>query len=157
MKISLLLVGKTDNPVYNQLMADYEKRLVHYIPFSTSIIPDIKNAKNLSFSQQKVLEGERILNYLQPGDFTILLDEKGREYTSQEFALYLSKLTNNSYKRIVFIVGGAYGFSENVYEAANGKISLSKMTFSHQMARLFFIEQLYRAFTIINNEPYHHS
>jgi 23S rRNA (pseudouridine1915-N3)-methyltransferase len=156
MKIILLLVGKTDNSIYNELISEYENRLMRYIPFAVSIIPDIKKTKNFSISQQKIIEGEKILDALLPGDVCILLDERGREYSSPEFASFLSRRMSAGSKRIVFIVGGAYGFSENVYSAVRERISLSRMTFSHQMVRLFFIEQLYRAFTILNNEPYHH-
>ncbi|MDR0537477.1 MAG: 23S rRNA (pseudouridine(1915)-N(3))-methyltransferase RlmH [Tannerellaceae bacterium] len=157
MKILLLIVGKTDNPLYNKLISDYENRLEHYISFAISVIPDIKKVKNISASQQKNMEGEKIIDIIQPGDYCILLDERGKEYSSPEFASFLSKRMLSGCKRIVFIIGGPYGFGENVYAAVKDMFSLSRMTFSHQMVRLFFVEQLYRAFTIINNEPYHHN
>ncbi len=156
MKISLLVIGKTDKAWISEAVEEYSKRLVHYLPFEMVIIPDIKNTKYLSFQQQKEKEGELIINSLQPGDHCVLLDEKGKEYTSRQFATYMEKKTHTVPKRLVFIIGGPYGFSEAVYRKTSEKISLSKMTFSHQMVRLFFTEQLYRAFTIINNEPYHH-
>ena len=120
------------------------------------VIPDIKNVKNLSESQQKEKEGELILKSMQPGDYLVLLDEKGKDFTSMQFSAYIEKKMHSVPKRLVFVVGGPYGFSEAVYNAAKEKISLSKMTFSHQMIRLIFIEQIYRAMTILNNEPYHH-
>ena len=120
------------------------------------VIPDIKNVKNLSEAQQKEKEGELILKSTQPGDYLVLLDEKGKQFTSMQFASYLEKKTHTVPKRLVFVIGGPYGFSEAVYKAAAEKISLSMMTFSHQMVRLIFVEQIYRAMTILNNEPYHH-
>lgn len=155
MKIALLVVGKTDNRWLKEAIEDYNKRLTHYFPFEITTIPDIKNVKNLSEAQQKEKEGELILKNLQPGDYCVLLDEKGKEFTSVQFSVYLEKKTH-TIRRIVFIIGGPYGFSETIYKTASEKISLSKMTFSHQMIRLIFIEQLYRACTILNNEPYHH-
>ena len=136
MKIALIVIGKTDAGYFVEAINEYKNRLVHYIPFEMEVIPDIKNVKNLSESQQKEREGDLILKALQPGDYLVLLDEKGKEFTSVQFS--------------------TYGFSDAVYKAAAEKISLSKMTFSHQMIRLIFIEQLYRAMTILNNEPYHH-
>ena len=156
MQITLLTIGKTDDKRLQGLTDDYVKRLGHYIKFELVIIPDIKNSKNLSETQQKQKEGELILNRLQTSDNVILLDEKGRQYSSLEFSEVLQKQLNSGVKRIVFAIGGPYGFSEEVYQRANTKISLSKMTFSHQMVRLFFVEQLYRGFTILRNEPYHH-
>jgi len=156
MKIKLLAIGKTDNPALEQLFQLYQKRLKHYIKFELEIIPDIKNVKNLSKMQQKEKEGELILKRLQPTDLLVLLDEKGKEFRSIEFSNYMQKKMNSGIKQLVFVIGGPYGFSQNVYQKANEKISLSKMTFSHQMVRLFLIEQVYRAFTIIKNEPYHH-
>lgn len=156
MKIALVVIGKTDARYFVDAIGEYRNRLVHYIPFEMEVIPDIKNVKNLSESQQKEKEGELILKTLQPGDYLVLLDEKGKEFTSLQFAAYLEKKMHNIPKRIVFVIGGPYGFSESVYKAASEKISLSKMTFSHQMIRLIFIEQLYRAMTILNHEPYHH-
>lgn len=156
MKIKLLAIGKTDDKNLITLFESYQKRLKHYINFELKIIPDIKNVKNLSQLEQKEKEGELILKKLLPTDILVLLDEKGKEIRSVEFANYLQKKMNSGIKQLVFVIGGPYGFSENVYKKAQGKISLSKMTFSHQMIRLFVVEQLYRAFTILKNEPYHH-
>jgi len=156
MKIKLLAIGKTDDKNLQVLINTYEKRLKHYIKFELEIIPDIKNVKNLSIKLQKEKEGELILKKLQPTDSLVLLDEKGKEFRSIEFSSFLQKKMNTGVKQMVFVIGGPYGFSEKVYKKAVGKISLSKMTFSHQMIRLFFVEQLYRAFTILKNEPYHH-
>ncbi|MEZ4779501.1 MAG: 23S rRNA (pseudouridine(1915)-N(3))-methyltransferase RlmH [Flavobacteriaceae bacterium] len=156
MKITVLVIGKTDNSNLQNLLEDYTKRLSHYIPLSFEVIPDIKNAKNLTEAQQKESEGEEILKRLQPGDVLVLLDEKGKQYTSVTFASYLQKKMNSGLKNLVFAIGGPYGFSDTVYTKAQEKISLSSMTFSHQMVRLFFVEQLYRGFTILRNEPYHH-
>ena len=156
MKIKLLAIGKTDNKQLIQLIDEYQKRLKHYIKFELEIIPDIKNVKNLSEVQQKEKEGELILNKLQNTDQLLLLDDKGKEFTSIEFSKFLQKKMNSGIKQLVLVIGGPYGFSEAVYKKAQGKISLSKMTFSHQMIRLFIVEQLYRGFTILKNEPYHH-
>ena len=156
MKIKLLVIGKTDDKNLNELISIYQKRLQHYISFQLEIIPDLKNSKNLSQLQQKEKEGELILNKIQSTDQLFLLDEKGKEYRSLEFANYLQKKMNSGIKQLVFVIGGPYGFSENVYKKAMGKLSLSKMTFSHQMIRLFVVEQIYRGFTILRNEPYHH-
>lgn len=156
MKISLIVIGKTDVQYFIDAIKEYESRLKHYIPFDIQVIPDVKNVKNLSADQQKEKESELILKNLQPADYLVLLDERGKEYTSLQFASYIEKKTHTVSKRLVFVIGGPYGFSEAVYNKANEKISLSKMTFSHQMIRLIFIEQLYRAMTILNNEPYHH-
>ena len=156
MKIALIVIGKTDAGYFVEAINEYKNRLVHYIPFEMEVIPDIKNAKNLSESQQKEKEGELILKTLQPGDYLVLLDEKGKEFTSMQFSAYMERKTHTVPKRLVFVVGGPYGFNDAVYKSAAEKISLSKMTFSHQMIRLIFIEQIYRAMTILNNEPYHH-
>jgi len=156
MKIKLLTIGKTDNKELLQLIQVYQNRLKHYIKFELEIIPDIKKVKSLSENQQKIKEGELILKRLQSADELILLDEKGKEFRSIEFSKYLQKKMNSGIKQLVFVIGGPYGFSEEVYKKSKGKISLSKMTFSHQMVRLFIVEQVYRAFTIIKNEPYHH-
>ncbi|TYP98258.1 23S rRNA (pseudouridine1915-N3)-methyltransferase [Tenacibaculum adriaticum] len=156
MKIKLLAIGKTDDKNLIQLMNNYQNRLKHYIKFELEIIPDIKNVKNLSEDQQKEKEGELILSKLQNTDQLILLDDKGKHFTSMEFSQYLQKKMNSGLKQLVLVIGGPYGFSETVYKKASGKLSLSKMTFSHQMIRLFIIEQLYRGFTILKNEPYHH-
>lgn len=156
MKILLLAVGKTDDKNLIQLIDNYQNRLKHYIKFELDVIPDIKNVKNLSESQQKEKEGQLILKKLQPTDQLILLDEKGKDFTSLLFADFLQKKMNSGIKQLVFVIGGPYGFSDEVYKKSQGKISLSKMTFSHQMIRLFMVEQLYRGFTILKNEPYHH-
>lgn len=156
MNIKLIAIGKTDNKNLQLLIDEYTKRLSFYIKFDMEIIPDIKNAKNLSEIQQKQKEGELILSKTNASDFLILLDEKGKNYDSVEFSEVIQKHMNSGVKTLVFVIGGPYGFSEQVYQHAKGKISLSKMTFSHQMVRLFFTEQLYRAFTILRNEPYHH-
>lgn len=156
MNIKVIAVGKTDNAELIRLIDVYEKRLKFYINFELDIIPDIKNVKNLSEAQQKEKEGALILKKLQPTDVPILLDERGKQYSSVHFADYLQKKMNAGIKQLVFIIGGPYGFSDAVYQKAQGKISLSAMTFSHQMVRLFLIEQIYRGFTILRNEPYHH-
>lgn len=156
MNIKLLAIGKTDNKALQSLIDDYTKRLSFYIKFDLEIVPDIKNVKNLSESQQKEKEGELILSKLTPTDLLILLDENGTTFSSVGFSDYLQKKMNSGVKTLVFVIGGPYGFSDEIYQKAQGKISLSLMTFSHQMVRLFFIEQLYRGFTILKNEPYHH-
>ena len=156
MNIKLIAVGKTDNPALQQLISTYEKRLSYYINFELQLLPDIKNNKSLSEEQQKIKEGELILSYVEPSHHLILLDERGKEYTSIAFADELQKKMNSGIKQLTFVIGGPYGFSQAVYQRANSKLSLSKLTFSHQMIRLFFVEQLYRAFTILRNEPYHH-
>jgi 23S rRNA (pseudouridine1915-N3)-methyltransferase len=156
MKIKLLVIGKTDDKNLNALIDLYMKRLKHYITFDIQVIPDIRAAKNFTTEQQKEREGELILNALENPDILVLLDENGQAFGSVEFSNYLQKKMNSGIKQMVLAVGGPYGFSKAVYERAQGKLSLSKMTFSHQMVRLFVVEQLYRAFTILNNEPYHH-
>nr|WP_298993504.1 23S rRNA (pseudouridine(1915)-N(3))-methyltransferase RlmH [uncultured Polaribacter sp.] len=156
MKIKLLAIGKTDNKQLIQLIDEYQNRLKHYVKFELEIINDIKNAKNLSEDQQKEKEGVLILNRLQNTDQLVLLDDKGKHFTSIEFSKYLQKKMNSGIKQLVLVIGGPYGFSDTVYQKAQGKISLSKMTFSHQMIRLFIVEQIYRGFTILRNEPYHH-
>ena len=156
MKITLLTVGKTDKDWVRQGLDIYVSRLKHYIPFNTVEIPELKNVSALSKDQIKSKEGELILKNIRPTDDVILLDEKGKEYTSVEFARIIQDKISYTGKDIVFIIGGAYGFSEQVYKRANSKISLSRMTFSHQMVRAIFAEQIYRAFTIMKGEPYHH-
>ena len=156
MTIKLITIGKTDNKQLTSLIDDYIKRLGYYIKFSLDIIPDIKNSKNLSEVQQKQKEGELILKKISTTDTLILLDENGKQFDSVDFSSYLQKHMNSGIKQLVFVIGGPYGFSDAVYKQAMGKLSLSKMTFSHQMVRLFIIEQLYRGFTILKNEPYHH-
>ena len=156
MNIKLLAIGKTDNKALQTLIDDYMKRLSFYVKFDLEIIPDIKNVKNLSEKQQKEKEGELILSKVGNTDHLILLDENGKTFSSVGFSDELQKKMNAGIKTLVFVIGGPYGFSEEVYKKANGKISLSAMTFSHQMVRLFVIEQIYRGFTILRNEPYHH-
>lgn len=156
MNIKLIAIGKTDNKNLQTLIDDYSKRLSFYIKFELEIIPDLKNAKNLSESQQKEKEGELILAKISSTDQLILLDENGTTFSSVGFSEYLQKKMNAGIKTLVFVIGGPYGFSEEIYKKAQGKISLSEMTFSHQMVRLFVIEQIYRGFTILKNEPYHH-
>lgn len=157
MKILLLLIGKTDASYLAEAIEEYKSRLTHYAPFELLVLPDIKNSRNMSETQQKEREGGLILKQLQPGDCLVLLDENGREFSSVQFASYMEKKMQAIPRRLVFAIGGPYGFCDEVYKAAQEKISLSRMTFSHQMVRLIFLEQLYRAFTILNNEPYHHS
>ncbi len=156
MKIVLLSVGKTDNLQFAQLIDEYRKRVNFYIPFDIQIVPDIKNRKTISEKEQKTAEGMFLLKCLMPTDHVVLLDDKGKQYSSTEFALYLEKKNQIVPKRLVFVVGGPYGFSQKIYDVANEKMSLSKMTYTHQMVRLIFAEQLYRAMTILHNEPYHH-
>ena len=156
MKVTLLVVGKTVNKHFVDLIDDYSSRLKHYIGFELQVIPDLKNTKSLSESQQKQMEGEMILKALQPGDHLVLLDEHGKEHRSIEFSKWMEQKMQNVSRRLVFVIGGPYGFSDDVYAACKEKISLSKMTFSHQMIRLIFVEQLYRAMTIMRGEPYHH-
>ncbi|WP_372769896.1 23S rRNA (pseudouridine(1915)-N(3))-methyltransferase RlmH [Lutibacter sp.] len=156
MKIKLIAIGKTDDKNLHTLIEVYQNRLKHYINFDIELIPDIKNVKNLTEPQQKEKEGELILKKLSATDILILLDEKGTSFSSVTFSEYLQKKMNSGVKQLVLVIGGPYGFSEAVYKKAQGKISLSKMTFSHQMIRLFVVEQLYRAYTILKNEPYHH-
>ena len=150
MKTTLLVVGRTVEQHYITAINDYIQRTKRYITFDMEVIPELKNTKSLS------KEGELILKALQPGDVVVLLDEHGKEMRSLEFAEYMKRKMNTVNKRLVFIIGGPYGFSEKVYQAAHEKISMSKMTFSHQMIRLIFVEQIYRAMTILNGGPYHH-
>lgn len=156
MNITLLTLGKTRISFVQQGMREYASRLERYTPFDIIELPDIKTAKSMTFEKQKDLEGESILAKLSPSDFVILLDERGREFSSLEFASYIEKLQVSGRKRVVFVVGGPYGFSASVYNRADAKISLSRMTFNHEMVRMFFVEQVYRAMTILRNEPYHH-
>ena len=156
MKIKVLAIGKTDDKNLQQLIASYESRLRHYVKFELELIPDVKNAKNLSEKEQKEKEGVLILKKINASDQLILLDENGTMHTSKEFSKFMQKKMNSGIKQIVMVIGGPYGFSNEVYKKAQGKISFSKMTFSHQMIRLFVVEQIYRAFTILRNEPYHH-
>lgn len=156
MKITFILNGKTEDDYIIKGFAVYEQRLKHYISFETIVIPALKNTKALSIEQQKQKEGELIFKNIQSSDKLILLDENGKEYNSVNFSGFIQQQMNSGIKNCVFVVGGPYGFSGDIYKRANEKISLSKMTFSHQMVRLFFAEQLYRAMTILKNEPYHH-
>ena len=156
MKVALVLVGKTVNKHFVELIDEYAGRVKHYIGFDIITIPELKNTKSLSADQQKQQEGELILKQMQAGDHVVLLDEHGKEFRSVEFSSYMEQKMQTVNKRLVFVIGGPYGFSPDVYGKANEKISLSKMTFSHQMVRLIFVEQLYRAMTIMRGEPYHH-
>ena len=155
MKTLLIQVGKTTNKHFVAGIDDYVERINHYMPFEILTIPELKNTKNLTEEQQKQAEGELILKQLQPADTVVLLDEHGREYRSIEFARWLEQKRNTA-RRLVFVIGGPYGFAKDVYARANEQLSLSKMTFSHQMIRLTFTEQVYRACTIIKGDPYHH-
>lgn len=155
MNIKLIVIGKSEEKYLREAVEIYLKRLTHYINFEIVVLPDVKNAKNMSVAELKDKEAELILKHSDKADKVVLLDEKGKEYSSVEFSKYLTKQMNASVKTLAFVVGGAFGFSEKVYSQANEKLSISKMTFSHQMIRLLFVEQLYRAFTIIKGEPYH--
>ncbi len=156
MKTLLLTIGETDQKYIKEGIADYVKRLSFYIPFESKVIPDLKNRSSLSLENQKEKEGQLILNHVSAGDFLVLLDERGSELSSIEFSKWMEKKMAAGMRQLIFVVGGPYGFSKSVYERANNLVSLSKLTFSHQMVRLIFVEQLYRAMTIIKNEPYHH-
>ena len=155
MKTELIVVGKTTNKHFVAAINDYLERIGHYMPFSVTVIPELRNAKSLSQQQQKDKEGEAILRLLQPSDTVVLLDERGKEPRSIELADWLQRQQQTA-RRLVFIIGGPYGFSQQVYSRADSMLSLSRMTFSHQMVRPIFVEQLYRACTIIKGEPYHH-
>ena len=156
MKIELAVIGKTSIGYLKQGIDEYNKRLKHYVPFEIKYIDDIKNTKNISEDQQKRTEGAKILSLLDKSDFVVLLDEHGKEYTSMQYSSYIQKRMLSGAKKVVFVIGGPYGFSQEVYDRGNDKVSFSKMTFNHEMIRLIFTEQLYRAYTIINHEPYHH-
>lgn len=156
MKFCLLVVGKTASSFMSKGIEEYKSRVNRYVGFEIISISDLKSTRGLKEMQQKEKEGEMLLASLTPSDTVILLDEKGREYTSREFADFQTSMMNRGVKRLVYVIGGPYGFSQKVYDRADGKISLSRMTFSHEMARLFFCEQLYRAMTILRGEPYHH-
>jgi 23S rRNA (pseudouridine1915-N3)-methyltransferase len=156
MKITLLVIGKTDASYLKEGLSEYEKRLKHYVNFEIEVIPDIKKAKKLSAENQKKLEGELILKKKLPGKEIHLFDEKGKTFSSRELSVFLEKKMASGLKEMVFVIGGPYGFSDAVYQNASSKISLSRMTFSHQMVRLLCTEQIYRAFTILKGEPYHH-
>lgn len=156
MKVQLIAVGKMNDAPLVQAVEKYVKRLSHYVPFQFVIIPDVKNTRGMTEQRQKEVEGASILSAVDSRDFVILLDERGKEFTSREFASYFDRRTLSLAGNLVFVIGGPYGFSKEVYDRANDKISLSRMTFSHEMVRLFFVEQLYRAMTILRGEPYHH-
>ena len=156
MKIKLLVIGKTDKDFIKTGILEYEKRLKHYLPYEMQIIPDIKRSGNFSEKQQKEKEGELILTKINSGDVVVLLDEGGKEYSSVKFARFIEQKMLSGMKNLIFVIGGAYGFSEAVYQKVQGKVSLSQMTFSHEMVRMIFVEQLYRSMTILKGEPYHH-
>lgn len=157
MKIHLICIGKTDEPYLLTGIEKYQSRLRHYVPFQLTVIPDVKNAKNLSATELRQREAALIIKQIQPQDWLILLDEHGTEFTSVGFADYLEKIALQGVQRLVFVIGGAYGLDKSLTAACRKRFSLSKMTFSHQMVRLFFVEQLYRAYTIQRGEPYHHA
>ena len=156
MKITVLAVGKTTTGYLAEGIDHYLKRLKHYLPVELTVLPDIKGAKSLTEAEQKEREGDAMLQALQPGDYVVLLDERGREYTSREFSEEISRRMNQGLKRVVYIIGGPYGFAPKIYDRADSKISLSRMTMTHEMVRLLFVEQIYRAMTILRGEPYHH-
>ena len=156
MKITLLAIGKTGTKYLRDGIEIYTKRIGYYVPFEFKVLPDIKTTKSLTIDKQKELEGKQYLSFIQSGDVVVLLDEKGKEMTSREFSVYLDKKMVTVAKNLIFVIGGPYGFSQEMYNRANEKLSLSKMTFSHEMIRLFFVEQIYRAMTILKGEPYHH-
>ncbi len=155
MKLTLLVVGKTTDAHLEALIGDYAKRLTHYLPFQIQVVPDLKNAKSLTQDQIKQQEGEALLKFISPSTYMVLLDEHGKEYRSLDFAAYTQRLMAMG-RDVTFVIGGPYGFSQAVYQRADAQVSISKMTFSHQMIRLLFVEQLYRAMTILHHEPYHH-
>lgn len=156
MVIELIVIGKTDSKEIVALVETYARRVNFYCRFALTTLPDVRNTKNLTVKQQRTAEGESILRQVAEGDFVTLLDERGDEMRSVEFAFWLQKRMNSGLKRLVLVIGGPYGFSEEVYKRADARLSLSRMTFSHQIVRAIFAEQIYRAFTILNNEPYHH-
>lgn len=156
MEIELLTVGKTTIPFVLDGIAEYTRRLKHYIPYSVKSLPDIRNASKMDHSRQKEEEGKKILEALTPGDFVVLLDERGKQFSSMEFSSFIEKQMVGGRRKVIFVVGGPYGFSQSVYDRADSLLSLSRMTFNHEMVRLFFTEQVYRAMTILRGEPYHH-
>ena len=156
MQLSLLVIGKTDSAQIETEIKRYESRLKHYLPFELRVIPDVRRGSKLSAEDQKRAEGEELLRYITPTDQVYLFDERGKSYTSRAFASFIERAMVSGLRRMVLVIGGPYGFAPEVYERANGQVLLSQMTFSHQMVRLFAIEQLYRAQTIIRGEPYHH-
>lgn len=151
-----MAVGKVSSPHFEAAIDMFTNRLSHYIPFEIKIVPDLKSTRGLTQSQQKQKEGELIISFIKPGDIVVLLDERGKEFTSREFAGFIDKKISSINSNLIFVIGGPYGFSDAVYQRANSLLSLSKMTFTHEMARLFFVEQIYRAMTILRGEPYHH-
>ncbi len=157
MRLCLLLMGKTTDSFVKEGMLNYQKRIERYVPFEVNVLPEIKNTRNMPMAEQMKKEGELLMNYFKQDDEILLLDERGKERNSIEFAKFLDEKMLYSNKRMVFVVGGPYGFSKEIMQKAHGKISLSTMTFSHQLVRVIFLEQLYRAMTIIKGEPYHHS
>lgn len=156
MNIELIVIGKTDSKEVASLVEMYAKRVNFYCKFAITALPDVKNTRNLTVKQQRTAEGEMLLRQFAEGDYVVLLDERGEEMRSVEFAYWLQKRMNSGMRRLVLVIGGPYGFSEAVYARANARLSLSRMTFSHQIVRALFAEQIYRAFTILHNEPYHH-
>lgn len=156
MNIELIVIGKTDSQEIESLVALYARRVNHYCKFDVTVLPDLRNTRNLTPLQQRTAEGEALLRQFADGDYVVLLDERGDEMRSVEFALWLQKRLNSGRKRLVMVIGGPYGFSDAVYSRADARLSLSRMTFSHQIVRAIFAEQIYRAFTILRNEPYHH-
>lgn len=156
MNIELIVIGKTDSKEVEALVEMYARRVNFYCKFALTALPDVRNTKNLTVKQQRTAEGELLMRQFSDGDYVVLLDERGDEFRSVEFAYWLQKRLNSGLKRLVIVIGGPYGFSDKVYARADAKLSLSKMTFSHQIVRAIFAEQIYRAFTILGNEPYHH-
>ncbi len=157
MKVALWMIGKTADAYLETGIAVYAQRLKHYLPFSIEVVPDVRQGSKLHPEQLKEREAEAVLDRLKKEDVLILLDERGQTFTSEAFARFLEQRLNTSGKRLIFLIGGAYGFADALYARANGQVALSAMTFSHQMVRLFFVEQLYRAMTILRNEPYHNN
>lgn len=156
MQIELIVIGKTDSKEIESLVALYARRVNRYCKFGITVLPDVRNTRSLTVKQQRTAEGEALVRQFSEGDFVALLDERGEEQRSVEFAFWLQKRLNSGTKRLVVVIGGPYGFSDEVYARAHARLSLSRMTFSHQIVRAIFAEQLYRAFTILRNEPYHH-
>lgn len=156
MKITLLAIGKTGTSYLREGIEGYVRRIGHYVPFEFKILPDIKNTRSLTEERQKAMEGEAFMSVMQPGDYVVLLDERGKEMTSRGFSEYIAAKMHVVSRQLIFVIGGPYGFSPEMYARADDKLSLSRMTFSHEMVRLFFVEQIYRAMTIMRGEPYHH-
>lgn len=156
MKITLLAIGKTGTSYLREGIESYVRRIGHYVPFEFKILPDIKNTRSLTEERQKAMEGEAFMAAMQPGDYVVLLDERGKELSSRGFSEYIAAKMHVVSRQLIFVIGGPYGFSPQMYARADDKLSLSRMTFSHEMVRLFFVEQIYRAMTIMRGEPYHH-